>query len=384
MPINVFVSCDQVDSQLRVVDEVSGVAVASSDLGGSATIYDVAFSPDHSMMAFVYLGGKGINVVNTGDWTRVAAASLTVGASATGCAFSPDGSKLAVAYTSNPGVAVFNTTDWTRVAAPALTLGGAGQGVAFSPDGALLAVSGSVFPRAYVFNTSDWSLVTTGVSSGESLTGCTFSPDGGRLIFMRNYTGAMSVRTDTWAALPAFVSGPVFGTMGRFSNNGSFFALGHSSGLHIYRTSDWGKVTAASISVSGECSNIAFSPDDSRLIVSHANSPWITEFLTSDWSKTGRSFGVSARMRPLAFGQAGARYIRASVRDIGSAPAARRARVLRRSDGVLQAKGISDAVTGDLELQVYSGDIEYDVQFMTEDGESLNDLIFARVASSET
>lgn len=89
-------------------------------------------------------------------------------------------------------------------------------------------------------------------------------------------------------------------------------------------------------------------------------------------------------VKSIAFVDAGARFVRATVRDVADAVASRKVRVRRRSDGALQAEGRSSATTGDFEAKVYAGDVEYDVQFMTEDGEPLNDLFFARVTSSET
>ena len=38
----------------------------------------------------------------------------------------------------------------------------------------------------------------------------------------------------------------------------------------------------------------------------------------------------------------------------------------------------SSAVTGEYEVAVYQGDVDYDVQFLAANGEQLNDLFFAR------
>ena len=71
--------------------------------------------------------------------------------------------------------------------------------------------------------------------------------------------------------------------------------------------------------------------------------------------------------------------IQGSVRDINNNPAARKVRAFERSSGDLCGETTSNPVTGDYELNVYEGDVDYDVQFMAAAGELLNDLFFARV-----
>ncbi len=69
--------------------------------------------------------------------------------------------------------------------------------------------------------------------------------------------------------------------------------------------------------------------------------------------------------------------ITGTVRDVDNLPAARVVRAYRRSDGLLIAQTTSDAVTGNYEL-ILPDEGPFDIQFMTETGELLNDLFFAR------
>lgn len=71
--------------------------------------------------------------------------------------------------------------------------------------------------------------------------------------------------------------------------------------------------------------------------------------------------------------------ITGTVRDVNNNPAARKIRAYRRSDGLLVAETTSDATTGNYTIITPTSDTEaYDVQFVTNNGELLNDLFYAR------
>lgn len=70
--------------------------------------------------------------------------------------------------------------------------------------------------------------------------------------------------------------------------------------------------------------------------------------------------------------------ISGTVRDIDNVPAERMVRAYRRSDGVLMAETTSDPATGNYEIRLSDDDV-YDIQFYTLEGETLNDLFYARV-----
>ena len=126
----------------------------------------------------------------------------------------------------------------------------------------------------------------------------------------------------------------------------------------------------------------AFSPDGSKLAVAHNSTPYVTIYNTSDWTIARSELSLTSDQRCVAFVIAGAIIIRGSVRDINNDPASRKVRVYERSTGDLCASTASAPVTGDYEVKVYEGDVDYDVQFMAADGESLNDLFYARTRAS--
>lgn len=66
-----------------------------------------------------------------------------------------------------------------------------------------------------------------------------------------------------------------------------------------------------------------------------------------------------------------------TVRDVDNLPAERIVRAYRRRDGVMVATVNSDPATGDYELILPDAG-PYDIQFMTLEGELLNDLFYAR------
>ena len=127
---------------------------------------------------------------------------------------------------------------------------------------------------------------------------------------------------------------------------------------------------------------VSFSPDGSLCAVAHANSPFLTVYNTSNWSKVEHPFAVlpaSTNLRAVAFHAPSHSVIRGSVRDVDNNPAARTVRIYERSTGEICATTTSDPVTGGYSAKVYEGDVDYDAHFLTAPGELLNDLFFARV-----
>lgn len=65
------------------------------------------------------------------------------------------------------------------------------------------------------------------------------------------------------------------------------------------------------------------------------------------------------------------------MRDVSNTPVARKVRAFRRSNGELVAETTSNASTGNYVLKVYDPG-PFDVQFLVESGELLNDLLYAK------
>ena len=122
----------------------------------------------------------------------------------------------------------------------------------------------------------------------------------------------------------------------------------------------------------------AFSPDGAFLAVTHANSPYVTEYNTSDWSKVVDTAHAHGNLRAVSFSATGILTIKGEVRDISGLVASRKVRAYVRSSGDKCAETTSSAIDGTYALKVYEGDVAYDIQFMADPSENLNDLFFAR------
>ena len=245
----------------------------------------------------------------------------------------------ALAGESAPYILTANMATGRPEPPPATRPTSVSTGCAFSPDGAFLAVTHNSSPYIIIYNTSDWSKVANPVTLPPyNANGCAFSPDG------------------------------------------AFLAVAHLSSpfITIYNTSDWSKVANPATLPGGNANGCAFSPDGALLAVVHNGSPYITIYNTSDWSKVGDTTPVIGILRAVSFVAAGALTIKGEVRDIDGLVASRKVRAYVRSSGDKCAETLSDPADGTYELQVYEGDVEYDIQFMADPLENLNDLFFAR------
>lgn len=89
-------------------------------------------------------------------------------------------------------------------------------------------------------------------------------------------------------------------------------------------------------------------------------------------------YGVAVGSSSLLVLDSGRHRITGTVRDISNLPAKRMVRAFQRSSGVLVAQTESDAATGNYTLLVDNAG-PFDVQFYTESGELLNDLLYSKV-----
>ena len=137
------------------------------------------------------------------------------------------------------------------------------------------------------------------------------------------------------------------------------------------------------ISVPSTANDCAFSPDGSLLAVAHGSPPYITIYNTSTWATVHGLSLAGADSNAVSFWNSPAYRIRGTVRDKDGNLVSRTVRAHRRSDGVLVAQTVSDAVTGEYVLRMYPDNPaeEYDVQFLAATGELLNDLIYARTTA---
>ena len=125
-------------------------------------------------------------------------------------------------------------------------------------------------------------------------------------------------------------------------------------------------------------SGCAFSPDGALLAVTHNSSPYVTIYNTNNWSKVEDPAPIYGTIRAVSFSAVGALTIKGEVRDISGLVASRKVRAYVRSSGDKCAETTSSAIDGTYALKVYEGDVAYDIQFMADPSENLNDLFFAR------
>lgn len=334
--------------RIFLAEAVSGVTrnVPST----SSTTSGPSFSPDGTLCAVAQNGSPYLRVFNTATG---ALETLTGGGppnAATSTCFSPDGALLAVAHTSSPYVTVYDTSDWSKVTLTGGNPPNTGAGCHFSPNGSWLAVVAVSNPTITVYDISDWSKETISGSSISTGYSCRFSPD------------------SAWLAVGHFVA-PY---------------------LTIFDTSDW-STEAITGAVSGYPYHVRFEPLGEVAYAGHSNGT-VQAFRVSDWTAIDNPLEGLFRW-PLAsisvvpyfeFSELPVRYIRGTVLDENGDEADRTVNVYRRSDSKLVGSTVSDATTGEYELEVVDGDVEYDVQFVAASGDPLNDLFYARVQSGDT
>ena len=185
------------------------------------------------------------------------------------------------------------------------------------------------------------------------------------------------------ALSPIALASTAFGCA--FSPDDTLLAVAHAGSpyLTVYNTSTWAKLANPSVLPSSGATGCAFSPDGTLLAVAHNSPPYLTVYNMSPWAKLSALSSLTSDARAVSFACTDAYRIRGAVRDKDGNLVSRTVRAHRRSDGALVAQTVSDAMTGEYELLVYPDNPAeaYDVQFLADPGEPLNDLIYARTTA---
>lgn len=277
--------------------------------------------------------------------------------------------------------------------------------IEFSPDGTKMAVAHSTSPYLRVYNVADWTFVNAATAAGNSAYSVMFSHDGTKLVvgcggspFLCMYDVATMART--YANTSTAYSTGTPGQCGRRSarspldNKTIIIALSGSPFLAKFDTST-STPTLFTAAVPAIASPGAIwvdpDPEEDALYVNHglgSTSPsrTISRFKISTGSLDPAQ--PASLFRNLLYGSSTpytAAFIlmttpykiTGTVRNVSNVPVERKVRAYRRSDGELVAETMSNASTGNYTLKVYDPG-PFDVQFLTADGELLNDLFYAK------
>lgn len=297
--------------------------------------------------------------------------------------------------------------DWATLSLQAASVDGLGvvNSIRFSPDGSLLAVSHATSPFIRIYKTSDWSYIEPSTVENPTITHVVeFSHDGSKLIAraasnpsFRVFNAATGARIFS-QHIAAHITNPDAARGFLYQHptkNNLVFSLGTSSSSsgprsYVFNTDN---LVLSPIS--------ALPPLAQRMVKIYGiyfNDLDNSITLSNDLSDTGYLARFNAdTYEPIPIPEVDTLYkyysqqykffsnlckygtgqITGVVRDINNLPARRMVRAYRRSDGVLMAQTFSDAVTGQYKLLLPDTEF-YDVQFLTEDGEQLNDLFFAK------
>lgn len=275
----------------------------------------------------------------------------------------------------------------------------------FSPDGTKLAVVHNTNPFLRIYNTADWSFINGASTSGYNVcTGC-FSHDGKKVLLNSNYSPCLMLFNAVTGACEYTNTSGAYSGSSNYSggarmvrspldNKTLIFSLYNSPYLAKFDTSsNTPSLFVAASPALGNASSVWVDPDpeEDAVYVNHvpgSTSPWrtVSKFKIS----TGSIYPdqPAALFRNLLYGSTNLASgvgivsttpykLTGTVRDINNIPAARIVRAYKRSTGDLMAQTTSDANTGNYTLKLYD-EGPYDVQFLTADGELLNDLFYAK------
>lgn len=294
---------------------------------------------------------------------------------------------------SNPFLYVW---DWATNSLQSIETTGLGNVscIRFSPDQTKLLVSHSTTPYLRVYNVADWSYTNAVTAPGANRYTCGWTADGSSAVacgaaspFFCSYTPDLATRNVALTTATYTMDGYGF-VMPHWSKPKAVI-VGHGINLnttydHLYEY-DFATSTKTAIipaATSAYCTSAAYDPTNNTLYAiggttgvyfslfdgtTYAAKSADKELAYLHWS------GLS-RIAILARDQA---QITGSVRDISNNPVAREVDIYERSSGILVARTMSDAVTGNYTAKLpYDG--TFDAQFKIAPGELLNDLFFAR------
>ena len=261
---------------------------------GNVTDWEYRTPSGPSFMAVTHYNSPYVTIYDTSDWSKISDPWILPTFTGHGVTFSPDNSLMVVGYGQDrPCIVIYNTSDWSKVPGPYIYPFWTVHAIAFSPDGLLMAIAVGYDTDLHllIYNTSDWSKVADpSVLPSDTARGVAFSPNGLLMAVTLGYNSPslLIYNTSDWSTItgPSPLSGSVLWVT--FNSSGSLMAVAHDSTPYvtIYNTSDWSKVADPSVLPTYTAHSIAFSPDDSLMVVGYGQySPYVIIYNTSDWSK---------------------------------------------------------------------------------------------------
>lgn len=288
--------------------------------------------------------------------------------------FSPDGAKLLVAHSIAPFLRIYNCADWSYIDAPTVATGAVSGGAEFTADSQFVVSRYGTGRYLRVHNVVNLAVVNS-LSAPVGLSRGNLSGPACRSI-VRHPTkpGKMLLlgRSGTASAHAA----PIGYEYDVATNTLTPFQTAIHSGNSDVRSHYFNPLDNSITMIHDEYIN----PTKGALVCTRVEVDTYTEVDSGDIRDISAWHSKVMYFSDVIEFDCG--QISGTVRDVNNLPAQRVVRAYRRSDGLLCAQTLSDPVTGDYVLQLPDQEL-YDVQFLTEDGELLNDLFYSKSIPAE-
>lgn len=310
--------------------------------------------------------GQSSSFINAFRWSDHSLVTLTKTGLGTvyRCSIAPDGFHLAVTHSTTPFLRVYNLNDGTYVDAP--TAASDYSLCSYTGNGNFIIVVGSVSPHVAKY-TPDLATKTTISTSTTYATNSNYI--NGYNTSWGNYCMPHPLKPNS-----ALIGRPTTGTPYLIDVDGSTNTISNvftGSGTYLSSFAVDTKFSKLyTFANTNSYSNDAFRRFDALTYTEQ-------DMTNASYLATG---GPSVSASAMIVVNANTGTITGTVRDVDNNPADRKVRAYRRSDGLLVAETMSDPTTGNYTIITPTADTEaYDVQFVIESGELLNDLFYARV-----
>lgn len=275
---------------------------------------NVEYSPDGSLIALAHAAAPYVTIYERANMRKRSDFATSVGAAANALCFTKDGTHLIIGLEVSPFIAIYNLVTGDRLPNPTQLPAAGVDWVELSPDGSFVALSIGSSAIQYVYKTSDWSAISLGSLSG-SLKKAKWNSDGSRLA----QSTSSSPHLRIWD-----VSGDNF----------------------TART-----VAATEASPGG---GIVWLDDDTILMQTDTRY-MIYNISTNAWKYAFTGYYPSTSNLGLFLYPGGARRkFAGSVKNGEGSPLSREIIAFDRESGRIIGKTLSDASTGNFELQVWS------------------------------